>query len=73
MDGSPEAMVWWLMERGLTLTASVDGYCGHGEGVEGSLFLVFLLVLAVILSKGILFSSKVSFIQFPEAQVLITV
>ena len=48
MDGSPEAMVGWLMERGLPMPSSVDGYCGHGEGVEDELFLVFLLVLAVI-------------------------
>ena len=48
MDGSPEAMVGWLMERGLPMPSLVDGYCGHGEGVEDELLLLVLLVLAKI-------------------------
>ena len=41
-EGGFEAMMGWLMERGLPMTALVDGYCGHGEGVEEALLLVLL-------------------------------
>ena len=50
-DGGFEAMIGWLLERGLPLTASVGGYCGHGEGVEDEhLFVVLSVVVSVSVS-----------------------
>ena len=46
--GGYEAMMGWLVECGHSMPSSVDGYRGHGEGVEDELFIVLLLVLAEI-------------------------
>ena len=42
-EGSSESMVGSFVHRGLPMPALVDGYYGHGEGVEDELLLVLLL------------------------------
>jgi hypothetical protein len=45
----PRMVVSRLLERGLPLTASVDGYCGHGEGVKMNFCSVSLLLLVLVI------------------------
>ena len=44
-EGSSVAMVGHFMGRDLPMPALVDGYCGHGEGVEDEMISTCLLVV----------------------------
>ena len=55
----PRMVVSRLLERGLPLTASVDGYCGHGgEGVKMNFCSVSLLLLVLVIEVGSTLTQK---------------